>query len=264
MRFALFLAVLPLWAADDANTILQRLVEAQQRNDEKATQYTYVEDAAWFVRDKNGELHQNRSETHEVIFVEGLRYKKLLARNNKPISAKEQVQVEKEMRQTAEERRRHHQVTPSGGRIASGRDVADMGSLGEVLTLFDNRAGGEETKNGRKVWVIECTPAAGREPANQHEKEVLSFSKKFWIDEAENVMLKAVYTVTGEHIFAKPGSVISIEFAKVNDDVWQPSLFVLDIRRGKGNSVVEPRTEYRYSKFQKFNVESTITMDPGK
>jgi len=75
MRFLLLLTVLPLWAADDANTILRRYMDADKLNDKKAERYTFVEDRVWFGRDKNGELKQNRSETAEMIFVEGQEFR---------------------------------------------------------------------------------------------------------------------------------------------------------------------------------------------
>src|SRR5580700_2433383 len=119
MRFFLLLLALPLWPADDANVILRRYLDADKQNDEKAEQYTYVTDSAWFVRGKNGDLHQDRSETHEVIFVEGLAYNKLVARNGKPLDAKEKARVDKKMRETAEQRRKHP-APAAGGRITNG------------------------------------------------------------------------------------------------------------------------------------------------
>jgi len=48
MRIFLLLIALPLWAGEDANAILRRYLEADKHNDEKAEQYTYVEEAIWF------------------------------------------------------------------------------------------------------------------------------------------------------------------------------------------------------------------------
>jgi hypothetical protein len=258
MRFFFLLAVLPLWAADDANAILRRYLDADELNDKKAEQYTYVQDSAWFVRDKNGELHQNRSETHEVIFIEGLTYRKLVARNGKPLDAKEKAKVDKKMRETAEQRRKQPRE-PDGGRVTNGHVTVDFGSDEELLTLFDNRVSGEEEIGGRKAWVIESTPRKDRPPANRHEKDVMSFAKKFWIDEAENEELRAVYTVVGDHIFLKPGSTTTVESQKINQDVWQPTLVVLDARNTMAKIVVEETI--RFSNFKKFDVQSTITID---
>lgn len=258
MRLLLLLTVLPLWAADDANAILRRYMEADDLNDKKADQYTYVENRVWFHRDKNGELKQHRSETAEMIFVEGLAYRKLVARNGKPLDAKEKAKVDKQMRETAEQRRKHPDWPDGGGVIANGNKV-DFGSDAELLTLFDNRLTGEQEIGGRKAWVIESTPRKDRTPGNRHEKDVTSFSKRFWIDEAENVELRVVYTVIGEHVYVKPGSTFTIDFQKVNDDAWQPLLAVFDARNTAAQ-IVEVE-EIHYSNFKRFDVQSTITID---
>jgi hypothetical protein len=260
MRLLLLLLALPLCAAaDDANAILRRYLYADKQNAEKAEQYTYVQDNAWFVPDKTGELKQNRSETLEVIFVEGLIYRKLIARNGKPIDAKEKAKVDKAMRETAEQRRKHPGWAPDGGGITNGHSRADFGSDEELLTLFDNRVTGEAEIGGRKAWVIESTPRKDRPPANRHERDVMSFGKKFWIDEAENAELRAVYTVVGDRLFLKPGSTTTIEFQKIDQAVWQPALVVVDARNT--TSKIVDAEEIRYSSFKKFDVQSTITID---
>lgn len=258
MRLLLLLTVLPLWAADDANAILRRYLEADKQNDKKAEQYTCVENRAWFDRDKNGEVKQNRSETAEIIFVEGQTYRKLVARNRKPLDAKEKARVDKDMRETAEHRRKHPAWADGGG-ITNGHARADFGSDEELLTLFDNRLTGEQEIGGRKAWVIESTPRKDHTPANRHEKDVASFSKKLWIDEAQNEELRAVYTVIGEHIYVKLGSTFTFDFQKINEDAWLLTQFVGEARNTM-LQVVE-RVDIRYSNFKKFDVQSTITID---
>ncbi len=264
------LAALPLGAADDANAILQRVVAAEAQNVKLARQYTSVEETTWFTYDRRGQLHKNRSETHEVIFVEGVKYRKLTARNGKRLSAREKARVEEEMRETAAERRRHPQYAP-GGSVGFGGARADLGSLAELLTLFDNRVEDEEEVNGRRAWVIESVPRAHHTPASQHERDIFAFHKKLWIDQAENVVLRIVATVGGGGLYspagellAAPGSSITFENEKV-DAVWQQVTIILDVSRPSGNTF-RPwgRTEYRQSHFQKFDVESTVTVEPPK
>lgn len=257
-------SVLPLFATDDANALIQRLVEAQAQNDRLARQYTYLEETAWFTYDKNGRTHRNRSETHEIVFVEGVEFRKLTLRNGKPLSAREAAQVEQSMRETAADRRKHPS-RPPGGQINFGSQHADLGSLPELLTLFDNRLVGEEEVRGRKAWVVESAPRGDHAPASPHEKEVLGFRKKLWIDQAAGVMARMIVTVQGEAVFAAPGSTLAFEFDPVNQKVWEPISIVLEVRRQSGKTV-RPwgRTEYRDSRFQKFNVESTITVEPPR
>jgi hypothetical protein len=258
MRLLLLLTVVPLWAADDADTILRRYLEADKQNDAKAEQYTYVVDSAWFVPGKTGELKQNRSETAEIIFVEGEVYRKLVARNGKPLDAKEKAKVDKDMRETAEQRRKHPAWPDGGGAIVNGHRT-DFGSDEELLTLFNNRLTGEEEIGGRQAWVIESTPRKDRTPANRHEKDVASFSKKIWIDETENAELRQIYTVIRDHSSLKSGSTFVCDFEKVNQDAWQSTLIVAELR--DTNTKVVLRQEIRSSNFKKFDVQSTITID---
>ena len=267
----LLLAAFPLPAAEDANAILKRLVEAEKQNNKLAGRYTCLEETTWFTYDKHSRPRKTRSETHAVIFVEGVKYRKLIARNGKPLSRREAAQVEREMRETAAERRGHPQYAP-GGSVGFGGARADIGSFSELLTLFDNRLAGEEEVHGRKAWVIESVPQAGHVPASPHEKDLFAFHKKLWVDQAENMMLRMIVTVgsgglyapAGE-LLAAPGSSIAFETAKVDSQVWEAVSIILDVERQDGKSV-RPfgRTEYRQSQFQKFDVESTITVEPPR
>ncbi|MDP8979931.1 MAG: outer membrane lipoprotein-sorting protein [Acidobacteriota bacterium] len=252
------LASLSLWGTEDADVIVKRFLEAQARNWERASQYTYVEQADFFTVDKNGQAKKDRSETHEIIFVEGTTYKKLVARNERPLEPKEQAKEDKLLQRAAQERREQR-------RSGIFHKSVSLGSDNDLLTLFDNRALGEEELHGRKTWVIECTPKADRVPANAHEKEALSFIRKLWIDQAEYVPVKTEYTVTGQHIALMQGSTITWEFEKINDDAWLARSGVINGRL-QFAKFIKPavRTEYKNSKFQKFDVRSTITADPPK
>ena len=263
----------PVWAAQDPGALIHRLIEAQQQNDRAAQQYTYVEDTERITFDQEGEPHVAGTSTHEVIFVEGLKYDKLVARNGKPLSKREQAKVEKDMRLTAEERRRNqHPLAPGGVVVLHGlftNQTLDLGSFSELLTLFDNRLAGEEQMRGHKTWVIESTPQADYVPFSEHEKQVRIFRKKFWVDQAEGVLVRAIYTVAAEDSFLRPGSSLDFEYEKIDANTWEPVSLTLEFSRARETreKTFRPtgQTIYRMSKFQKFDVQSTITiMDPGK
>ncbi len=262
MRFILLLAAAPLFGADDANAIIQRLLEAQKANSDHIQPYTYVEDAIHFSYAKDGKLKRDFSETREAIFIEGLPFRKLVARNGKPLPAKEQAEVQKAVEEMTAERRRHARPQP-GGQLVMGDQHIDVGTNAELLTLFNNRIKGEEEIRGRKAWVIESTPKTDGPPASEHELEVESFRRTLWIDEAENVPIRILITVIGEGIhFAMPGSTIQIDYEKIGPDAWSESGVVLDLWHRSGKTFKPwKRTEYTDSKFQKFDVQSTITID---
>jgi hypothetical protein len=258
VRMLVLLTSLPLIASDDPNEIIKRFIAADNKNGQRAGQYTYVEQADYFTIDKNGPPKKDRSETHEVIFVEGASYKKLIARNDKPLDAKEEAKEKKKLAQAAAERRKVH------GPGLFHKNVS-LASNEDLLTLFDNRFLAEEEIRGHKAWVILCTPKPGHVPANPHEKDALGFQQKLWIDQGDGQLLRSLYTVVGEHVMLMPGSTITWEFDKINDDAWLAISGVIDghLQFAK---FIKPavRTEYHNSKFQKFDVQSTITVDPVK
>src|ERR1039457_2770241 len=98
------------WSAEEANGIIRRLAEAQKQNDSLAGEYTYAEETAYFTYDKAGHPNKDRSETHDIIFVEGISYSKLTARNGKPLEAREAAKEEKKLQQAAEERRQQREA----------------------------------------------------------------------------------------------------------------------------------------------------------
>ena len=126
------LAALPLWGAGDANQILKRLMEVQTKNADQAGQYAYTEELTNFAYDKNGKPVQNGAAVWEVIFVEGLEYKKLISQDGKPLDAKAQAKEEKKMQQTAEERRKQR-------RAGAFHPSVSLASTQDLLTLVDNR-----------------------------------------------------------------------------------------------------------------------------
>lgn len=267
MRALLLLPLLSLrlWAAEDVNAILKHLIENQRKNDKAAQQYTFVQQTERYVFDKDGQARQTGSETHDVIFVEGLKYEKLVAREGKPLSAHEQAQVEKDMRQTAAERRKHLHPIASGGAIFITGPLthkrADLGSLTELPTLFENRVAGEEEVRGHKSWVIESTPRPPDAQITEHEKEVLAFRKKFWVDQNEGMLVRAIYTAVADGSILAPGSSITFDYERVDQDVWEPVSLIMEFSRSKA-SPFKPtgRTVYKMEQFHKFDVQSTITL----
>jgi hypothetical protein len=267
MPLTLLLLTLQLRAADDVDVIIKRLIDAERNNSKLAQKYTYQEETERFIFNRDGEPRRTQSETHDVIFVEGLQYRKLVARNGKPLNAREKARVEKDMRQTAEERRRHEHPLPKGGVLTfSGpfsHESLDLGSLSELLTLFENHLVGEEEVRGHKTWVVESMPRAGYTPANLHERQVLVFRKKFWVDQTENTPVRSIYTIAAPDALFSAGSFLAFEFEKVDPEVWEPVTLTLDFSRSKEAEFhPELRTVYRMSQFRKFDVQSTITVEP--
>ena len=139
-RLLLLLTALPLLAAEDANAVLTRMVAAELQNSQKAQHYTYTEEVQYFSYDKNGQ-GKKISSKHEILFIEGVMYRRLVARNGQPLSKREEAREQKKMQQTAAERRKQL-------RSRKMRTLVSLGGNQELLTLFDSHLVGEE-----EVWA---------------------------------------------------------------------------------------------------------------
>src|SRR5215467_6332047 len=135
--------LLPL-RAQNLDEILKRNRQADKQNEERANQYTYTEETDNFEYDKHGERKKTGSETHDVIFVEGESYKRLVARNAKPLPPKEEAKEQKKLKQTAEERRKARRR----GFLNFSRSVSVSGE--DLVKFFEPRMVGEEEIRGRK------------------------------------------------------------------------------------------------------------------
>jgi len=250
--FASFLLWLPL-RAQDVDAIHHRNHETNKQNGERAKRYTYVEETDNFEYDKQGHAKKTGSVTNDVIFVEGEQYKRLVARDGKPLPPKEEAREEKKLQQTAEERRKSRRKGWFNFSRSFGVSNEDLDKL------CDRRLVGEEEVRGRKAWLIEYTPRKDHVPANQHEKDLYTFQVKVWVDEEEGVTSKFLILSSADGIL-KLGSSLTIESAKINDDAWLPVLIVLDARIQIAKVIRDSvRTETRSSNFKKFDVKSTIT-----
>jgi hypothetical protein len=177
-----------------------------------------------------------------------------VARDWKPLPPKEEAKEEKRLQQTAEERRKARRK----GLLNFSRSISV--SSDDLEKFCDHRLVGEEEIRGRKAWVIEYTPQKGRVPANKHEKDVLSTQTKVWVDKEDGVTAKVELLGVGDGSFMKPGSSITIEIAKINDDAWLPVLTIFDARIQIAVVIRDSvRSETRNSNFKKFDVKSTIT-----
>ena len=91
-------------------------------------------------------------------------------------------------------------------------------------------------------------------------------ARKLWIDQAEFMVLRESQTVVGDHSVPMPGTTWQTDYELIHKEAGQEAWQVTSISvNGKLHfaKMVKPQvhTEIRNSKFQKFDVKSTITVE---
>lgn len=206
----------------DANTIIQRSVQALRLDWQAESQFNYVET----------DVEDHGTRTYQVTMILGSPYQRLIAINHKPLSAsdrgKEQqkldqviatrrseskAQTEQRVANYAKERRRDHRLTE------------------ELSKAFSFRVLGEKTVGNHLTYVLQATPKPDYRPIDEETKVLTGMQGKLWIDKATfqwvKVEAEVIHPVSIEGFLARaePGTRFELDKAPVPGGAWLPTHF---------------------------------------
>jgi hypothetical protein len=260
-RFSLAL-LLPMLAAaqvPDVGEILRKADEFNKKNGPQADLYAYREYIVNTEVDKDGKEQSRKTETWDVIGLEGAPYRKLILRDDKSLSIKEQKSEDKRLAE--ETKKRQKEKDQPKNKVLSFSYTISYNP--QSAHLFDFSYVGEEAINGRPAYIIEGVPKPTAKPANDNEKELLHYRVKHWIDEQDFAGARFDMEVVTPGSRLQQGSVISVVTRSLDDGVWVMSelQFDFNIRFFKvaGN---RGRVVTTHSDFHKFEVSSRIVEAP--
>jgi hypothetical protein len=245
-----------LWAqGPNMDDLLRKSAAAGAGNRPKAQQYLYREYIVSTEINEKGQPSNRHTETWETISLEGSEYRKLVQRDDQPLTAKEQKQEDEKLRKEAERRRK---PKSGGSKNPLSRTYTFAYVVGDDR-FFDFRYAGEEAFNGRPSYVLEGTPKTGVKPANDHEKQLLASRLKRWIDKEEFIESGSQLSVAGVGGDARPGSMIAVKQQRMEDGTWLMSdVRILFVFRPRNISNVRREVVMTYSDFRKFAADSRI------
>ena len=263
MRFALILAALGSAAfaqptGPNAIELLRRSIQPEKVNAEKARQYAYREYQITQERDKNGKETDRKTETWDVIGLEGFTYRKLILRNDQPLPLKEQKREDERLAKETAQRKKE---TPEQRRKRLFSLSYSIQSIPpeRMLELYDLQFQGTEDVEGRAAYVIEGMPKPGAHAADDNEKEHLNYRTKMWIDSEDYVVARGEMEVIGEHSRMQKGSLIEATSFRNELGVWLPKKvrFRFDVRFLKMVNVRGDMTS-EFSDYRRFQVDSQL------
>src|ERR1039457_6844505 len=267
MRFlALVIWIPAVLAAQDAREIVRRSIEAESAGVEVARNYTYLEREETRELDGSGKLKNLAVHTYDVTLLEGSPYRRLVALNDQPLTAKEQKKEEEKLRQSnvarsaATEQQKQQRIADWRRKQEKQREP-----LREIPDAFDLRLLPDESLDGHAMWVIDATPKAGYKPKLKSAFFFPKVKMRFWIDRQDYQAVKAgietLDTISWGGILARlaKGDRLTFEMARVNDEVWLPkairitgSARVLLVKGYRGD------IEIGYSNYKRFSTESRV------
>jgi hypothetical protein len=263
---AILLAAAGSLLAQDAREIIRKSVELDQANWQRMKDYTWIARETERNLDSSGQVKSQKTDSWETVVVYGEPHRRMLMRDDKPLSAddqrKEQEKLDKAVakreQETPEQRQRRQ------AEYEKQREK-DREFLREVPDLFDFKLLGDQKIDGHDVWVILATPRPGAQPSRGDAKALLKVQAKVWIDKAEFqwVRLEAETTATisfGLFIARlDPGAKLEFEQTRVNDEVWLPKREV--VRGAARLGLVKKfsvEQEVTWNSYRKFQVDSKV------
>jgi len=224
--------------------------------------YTYQERTEFRKFKGEGKLASSQSETNEILILGGRPYERLIARNDRPLAAREAQKQQEKLDQEAA--KRQHESAGARARFerereeqrAFVREIPDAFTFGLVET---------GAVSGQPAWVIEAQPKAGYRAIHSRARDLAKVRAKIWIEQAtyhwvkvEGEALDTIWSDFGLLRIAR-GSSLEFEQTRVNDEIWLPSSIVVRFE-ARVALVKKLRGEFdiRYSNYRKFQSESKV------
>lgn len=231
MRLIALLCLPTILVAQDPREIVRRATEVDRGNTEIARNYTFLQRQEKRETDSSGKVKSVESETWDITLQEGSPYRRLIARNDQPLSEKDQKK-EEEKRRASDELRRKETPEQRERRIAEWehRQKQRREPLRELPDAFNFTLVREESLNGGQAYVIDATPKPGYRPKSASAFFLPRVKARLWIDKNDYQWIKAevesLDTVSFGGIVVRmaKGSKLVLEQERVNHEVWLPKL----------------------------------------
>jgi len=241
--------------------IIRAVAENDIANDLKQRDYAYLQREEEHKLDGQGNEKSRETRDYEIMMLYGQGVRRLIARNDKPLSAEESAKEEKKIQELM---RKREQETPEQRSKRLQKEAREREEerawVREIADAYTFRLVGTETRDGRETYVIDADPRSDFHPHLKDAKYLPKFRGRLWIDSTEPQWVKldceAIDTVSWGLFLARihKGSRISIELTRVNDEVWLPRSVSLKLSARlallKNMNVVEDVSYRDYKKFR--------------
>lgn len=251
--------------AQDPREILKRAMEKDERNLSLLDTYMYERRTLQRMYEKDGKLKETTDKVHEVFHVDGSEIERLMMKNGKALSEKDQ---EAERKRVDKEIAKIKNESPKDRARRRGETDKDkreeVEARREVFDAFELKLVGVQKINGRQCWGIRGDPRAGFVGKGRRADQMKKVKGTAWIDqesyELARLEMDTHDTISfGWFLFRlQPGAKIRVDQTLINGEVWLPK--EIDVRADARllGKMLRVGIEVRYDKFRKFSADSKL------
>ncbi len=207
----------------DVNTIIERSVQANDRDWQLAPEYSYFETD----RGEDG-----KTMTYEVIMILGSPYQRLVDVHGEPLSPEQQQQEQRKLEQVIAARSKES-PRQRAQRIAKYEKErkSDHLMMEQLTKAFDFTLEGTQKLGPHQVYHLKATPRPGYQPPNVQTKTLTGMEGQLWVDTKNYQWVKVeavvIHPVSIEGFLARvqPGTRFELENTPVGEGLWLPKHF---------------------------------------
>lgn len=248
--------------ARDPLEIVRRSVDRDWTDFESRKNYTYQERSEFRQYSRDRAAAKVRSETNEILILGGRPYERLTARDDKPLSAREERREQAML--DSELAKRQHESPAEQARYQKER-TEERAFIREIPDAFTFRLVKSDTVSNQPTWVMEARPKPGYHAIHSQAKDFAKVRATIWIEQATYHWVKvdadvlSTISVDFGLLRVAPGSSMHFEQTRVNDEIWLPSSMIVRFQaRLVLLKVLRGEYDIRYSDYRKFQSDSKI------
>ena len=255
----------PVLSQEQIRQLIRRAAERDIENDKQSSNYTYIERAEEHKLDGNGRANSTESKTYEVMALYGEQVRRLIAKDDHPLSAKDAAKEEDKIQKLIEKGKN---VSENDRRKRLEKEEKEREEGREFVTEIDDaynfHLAGMANLEGRSTYVIDADPRPGYEPRGKNAKFLPKFRFRVWIDRAEEewvkVDIQCIETASVGLFLVRvhQGSNIQIEQTQVNGEVWLPKHVALKLDARILFKGLNIESDVTYRDYKKFRTDTKI------
>ena len=175
----------PLWAQPlDWRPVLRTSLDRMLESDLRLADYSFDRVITRKEFESDGRLKLETVTLTRPERVDGVWILRVISRNGRPLSQAESSRQEDSIRRRLAEAK----VGKAGSTSIMGRETEDL--IREFPEALDYRLVGEDTQDGRKLWVLACEPRPGYKPPSLRARLLEKARGKVWIDQADKDLVR--------------------------------------------------------------------------
>jgi hypothetical protein len=205
------------------------VAEKDLQNQKLQRDYTYVERQVENRLDGKGQVKSTEIKTYEVLDIYGEQVERLIAKDDKPLDARESEKEEAKIQKIIDKRKNESEHDRDKREQKEEKEREDGRKfVKEIADAYDFKLAGTELLDGREAWVIDGEPRPGFQPHMKESKFLPKFHGRVWIDKNDLQMAKmdveCLDTISLGLFLARfhKGSRLKLEQTRVNDEIWLP------------------------------------------